>query len=163
MKKLFFSLSIYCVLQLNFAVAQTLLHFDAPVAYDSLEMRHKLAIHVNPGEGVFDDQEAWVLEYKRLHAELAKQLKAGGLELHEKIQLHMRIYFEANGRIGHLFYQHKQGDLTEKQAHLFEQLTKDFAREFQLKKTAAVPFKQCGPVVIQANNDKSPAKQGFWS
>lgn len=161
MKKLLLGLCVFGAVQLNFAFAQTLLHFDAPISFDSLEMRHKSAIHVNPGEGVFDDQEAWVLEYKRLHAELAKQLKAGGLELDEKIQLHMRLYFEANGRIGHLFYQHQQGDLTEKQAQLFEQLIKDFAREFQLEKTAEVPFKQCGPVLIQANNDKSPGKQGF--
>ncbi|MDP2187435.1 MAG: hypothetical protein Q8J69_02010 [Sphingobacteriaceae bacterium] len=158
MRRFLFGLWLVYMTPPPFVEAQTVLHFDVPIALDSLELTHKSAIHIDASQGVFDDHEAWLAEYKRLHAALAKHLKAGGLALHEKQKFYLRIYFQTEGRIGHLSYQHLEGPMTEKQAQLFEQLMTSFAGQFQLEKRADVPFKQCGSVLIQPNVElpKSP-------
>lgn len=86
-----------------------------------------------------------------MYGALSKHLKAGGLELSKPLRLNVRAYFRPDGSIGHIAFNHAPTDLDEQQAKLFKQLLEAFARDYKLSFSANEPFKQCGPVLLQAN------------
>lgn len=132
--------------------AQQILHFDAPIPADLLEGTHRSAVHVDSTQAVFHDQEAWVKEYKKMYGAFSKHLKAGELELSKPLRLNVRCYFRSDGSIGHIAYSYyAPTDLDEQQAKLFNQLLETFSRDYKVSFSANEPFKQCGPVLLQAN------------
>lgn len=150
-KRYLLFLLLYC-LQGKPLYAQQIIHFDAPVSGELLEGTHRSAVHVDSTQAVFHQQEAWVKEYKKMYGAFSKHLKAGGLELSKPLHLNVRCYFRPDGSIGHIAYKYyAPNDLDAMQAKLFNQLLEAFARDYKVSFSAKEPFKQCGPVLLQAN------------
>lgn len=149
-KTLAFALALCCMLSAPLQ-AQQLIHFDDPIPAALIDGAFRSAIHVDSSQAVFHDQQAWVTEYKKMYGALSKHLKAGGLELSKPLRLNVRAYFRPDGSIGHIAFNHAPTDLDEQQAKLFKQLLEAFARDYKLSFSANEPFKQCGPVLLQAN------------
>ncbi len=151
MEKIFaFSLALCCLLSARLQ-AQHLIHFDNPIPAASIDGAFRSAIHVDSSQAVFHDQQAWIAEYKRMYSALSKHLKEGGLQLSKPLRLNVRTYFRPDGSIGHIAYNHAPTELDEQQAKVFNQLLESFAREYKVSFSANEPFKQCGPVLLQAN------------
>lgn len=131
--------------------AQQVIHFDDPIPAALIDGAFRSAIHVDSSQAVFHDQQAWVTEYKKMYGALSKHLKAEGLVLSKPLRLNVRCYFRPDGSIGHIAYKHAPTDLDEQQAKLFNQLLEAFARAYKVSFSANEPFKQCGPVLLQAN------------
>lgn len=151
MEKTFaFALALCCLLSARLQ-AQQVIHFDDPIPAASIDGAFRSAIHVDSSQAVFHDQQAWIAEYQKMYNAFSKHLKEGGLQLSKPLRLNVRCYFRPDGSIGHIAYNHAPTALDEQQAKLFNQLLEAFARAYKVSFSANEPFKQCGPVLLQAN------------
>lgn len=142
---------MYCLLSAPLQ-AQQVIHFDDPIPAALIDGAFRSAIHVDSSQAVFHDQQAWIAEYKKMYSALSKHLKEGGLQLSKPLYLNVRCYFRPDGSIGHIAYKYyAPTDLDAMQAKLFNQLLEAFARAYKVSFSANEPFKQCGPVLLQAN------------
>jgi hypothetical protein len=123
------------------------------VSIQKLDSTYQSGINADPALSVFKDVEAYMESYKELFLALGKFLKENDFSWEKETRAFNRIYFKEDGSIDYFIYNFTPIKIDADKNQRFEELLREFVKDFKFKLSADKKFAQCSPVKYMPSKD----------